>query len=57
MYVLEMLYPPVESLHLVYIYRSLLWIREFNWLYYHFLSADSQQLRISAHRVPRLNLM
>ena len=36
---------------------SLLWIREFDWLYYRLLSADSQQLRISAHRASCLNLM
>ena len=32
-----------------------MWIREFDWLYYRFLSADSQQLRISAHCASRLN--
>ena len=42
---------------LVQIYRSLLRIREFDWLYYRLLSADSQQLRISARRASRLNLM
>ena len=36
--------------------RSLLWIREFDWPYYRFLSADRKQLRISAHRAPHLNL-
>ena len=29
----------------------------FDWLYYRFLSADRKQLRISAHRASRLNLM
>ena len=32
-------------------------IREFDWLYYCFLSADKKQLRISAHRASHLNLM
>ena len=29
----------------------------FDWLYYRLLSADSQQLRISAHHASHLNLM
>ena len=29
---------------LVQIYRSLSWIRKFDWLYYSFLSADKTQL-------------
>ena len=41
---------------LEYIYSSVLWIREFDWLHYRLLSADSQQLRIIAHRASRLNL-
>ena len=39
-----------EYLRLVQIYRSLLRIREFDWLFYRLPSADSQQLRTSAHR-------
>ena len=31
-------------------------LREFDWLYYRFLSADRKQLRISTHRASRLNL-
>ena len=33
-----------------------MWIREFDWLFYRFLSADRKQSRISAHRASLLNL-